>query len=123
MIDKWQAQYEFWSAFGWPAYNEYSVPDDAQMPYITYQASGGVFEQQAFITASIWTRSPSWEEADRKADEIEAYIRRMGCPKIKGGRMRVYIGDTVFAQNMDDPNDDQIRRKILNVTFEFMEQL
>ena len=122
-MDKWQAQYDFWSRFGWPAYDQYSVPDNAELPYITYQGMGGTFEQLIPVTASIWTRSPSWEMADTKADEIEAYINRMGAPEVKGGRYRVYIGNTPFAQNMDDPSDDQIKRKVLNVMFEFMTRL
>ena len=35
-MNKEQAIHFFWSQFGLPAYDENSVPDDAQMPYITY---------------------------------------------------------------------------------------
>ncbi len=119
-MDRWEALYDFWSSFSIPAYDETSVPSDAEMPYITYQASVGPFEQLQNITASIWTKSRSWLEADQKADEIENYIKHMGCPKINGGRYRVFIGDTPYAQNMGDPENDFIKRKLLNVVFEFM---
>jgi hypothetical protein len=119
-MDKWQAQHNFWSGFGVPAYEEHSVPDGAPFPYITYEAATSVFESLVSITASIWTRSTSWAQADALANAIEHHIKDMGCPIIDGGRYRVYIGDTTFAQKMDDPNDDQIKRIVLNVTFEYM---
>lgn len=119
-MDKWQAQYDFWSSFGVDAYEEHSVPDKAPFPRITYEAATGTFEIPVSITASIWTRTTSWVQADTLADAIERYIKSMGCPEINGGRYRVYIGNTKFAQRMDDPEDDQIKRILLNVTFEFM---
>lgn len=119
-MDKWQAQHEFWSSFGIDAYEEYSVPDNAPFPRITYKAATSTFENLVQITASIWTKSTSWVTADAIADDIELYIKNMGCPKIDGGRYRVYIGATPFAQRMNDPEDEQIRRILINVVFEFM---
>ncbi len=119
-MDKWEAQHNFWNSFGVPAYEEHSVPDDATFPRITYESATSTFENLVSITASIWTRTTSWLQADTLADNIERYIKQMGCPEIKDGRYRVFIGDTTFAQRMDDPNDDQIKRILLNVQFEFM---
>lgn len=121
-MDKWQAQHDFWNSFGVPAYEEHSVPDEDKniYPRITYESAMSTFENLVAITASIWTRTTSWVTADTLANTIEQYIKQMGCPEINGGRYRVFIGDTTFAQRMDDPNDDQIKRIVLNVTFEFM---
>lgn len=119
-MNRWQAQHEFWSSFGMPAYEENSVPVGAEFPYITYQSVSGGFSEILSVSASIWTRTTSWSTATAKADEIEKYIRSMGYPKIEGGRYRVYIGDSTFAQSMGDPNDAQIKRILLNVLFEFM---
>lgn len=119
-MDRWEALYNFWSSFGIPAYEENSVPDDAKMPYITYEASVGSFESTMPLSASIWDRTTKGTAfIDRKADEIEGYIKNMGCPEIQGGRLRVYT-DGVFAQNMGDPDDKLIKRKVLSVYFEFM---
>ena len=119
-MDKWQAQHNFWNSFGVPAYEEHSVPDNATFPRITYEAATSTFEDIVSITASIWTRTSSWAQADTLANTIEDYIKTMGCPEIDGGRYRVFIGLTTFARRMDDPNDDQIKRILLNVQFEFM---
>lgn len=121
MSDRWEAQYQFWSSFGIAAYEVNSVPEDAEMPRITYEAAVSPFDTSVPITATIWDRSTEgWAFLDKKADEIEQRIKSMGCPKIDGGRYRVWIGDAKFAQNMGDPDDKLIRRKILNVNFEFM---
>lgn len=119
-MDKWQAQHSFWSSFGVPAFEEHSVPDGTAFPYITYESAMSTFHNIVSITASIWTKSTSWESADTIANSIEQYIKTMGCPEIDGGRYRVYIGMTTFAQKLNDPNDDQIKRILLNVNFEFM---
>ena len=121
-MDKWQAQHNFWNSFGVPAYEEHSVPDDQRntFPRITYESAISAFEDLVSITASIWTRTTSWEQADTLANTIERFIKDMGCPEIEGGRYRVFIGNSTFAQKMDDPEDDQIKRIVLSVTFEFM---
>jgi hypothetical protein len=121
-MDKWQAQNSFWNSFGIPAWEEHSVPDNQKnvYPRITYEAATATFETLVPITASIWDKSTSWATADTLANTIESYIKSMGCPEVEGGRYRVFIGDTTFAQKMDDPADDQIKRILLNVTFEFM---
>lgn len=119
-MDRWETLYNFWSSFGIPAYEENSVPEDAQFPYITYEASVGTFDSITTLSASIWDRTTRGTAfVDAKADEIERYIKNMGCPKIEGGRYRVYAEGT-FAQNMGDPEDRLIKRKVLTVNFEFM---
>lgn len=124
-MDKWETIYHFWSSFGVPAYEQNSVPDyrDLTFPYITYEAAASGFEEPVSVAASIWDENSSWVRADALADKIERYIRKMGCPVIDGGRYHVWIGETTFAQNMGDPNNDRIRRKVLNVNFEFMTEV
>lgn len=122
-MDRWQAQYEFWSSFGVPAYEENSVPDekDVSFPYITYSAAASGFDEPVSITASVWDRNSSWSVVDGLADAIEHEIRTRLPQAYDQGMYRVYIGDTPFAQNMGDPSDDTIKRKVLSVVFEFMQ--
>ena len=122
-MDRWQALYKFWSSFGVPAYEENSVPEDATMPYITYEAAVAPFETDVSLSASIWDRTTKGTAfIDSKADEIEQFIKNIhACPVIKGGRYRVFIPEGAeFARNMDDPEDRLIKKKILTVNFEFM---
>lgn len=119
--DRYEALYDFWSSFGLPAYEENNVPEDAVFPYITYESTVGSFEDVVSLSASIWDRTTKGTAfIDQKADEIEQYISSMrACPVIKNGRYRVFI-EGPFASNMGDPDDRLIKRKHLNVYFEFM---
>lgn len=102
-MDKWQAIHNFWSGYGIPAYDENSVPDDAECPYITYNARIGSFEQPVQLTANIWYKSTSWAEASNKVDEIAASLYPYKIVRVDGGYMYVAEGSP-FAQRMKDDN-------------------
>ena len=120
-MDKIQALHSFWSGFGLKAYDETSVPDNAQLPYITYEVSSDEFGRTLMQSASVWYRSSSWTSITRKVDEISTYIGR-------GGRMIPYDGgslwlrkDSPWAQRMSEPSDDMIRRAVLGILIEFLD--
>lgn len=119
-MTKLQALHSFWSSFGLKAYDETSVPDNATMPYITYEVSSDDFGSELAQTGSIWYRSTSWTDITNKEAEIAEAITR-------GGKLITYDGGafwikkgTPWAQRMSDPNDDAVRRMLLNVTIEFL---
>lgn len=123
-MDVWQALFSFWSSFGVPAYEENSVPDadEISFPYITYQAVRGGFGADTVASASIWTRSTSWLQADTLADAaLEKLGGRSGGGYVQrhdGGGIWITAEDN-FAQNMGDPDDDMIKRKLLTVALRF----
>ena len=121
-MNKWQAQQEFWSSFGLNAYDQNTVPESAQMPYITYEAVSASIGNTQTITASLWYRSRSWSEISVKANEIEQKIYNMPpSVAIEGGRYKVRLpSDMPFAQRMDEPDDADVRRIVLNVEWEFL---
>lgn len=118
-MDKSQALNEFWSSFGIPAYDTNTVPDDAVMPYITYETGLDSIDNQIPLTASIWYRQLSWEDISKKAEQIAKYLQDINpiSKKIEGGRMYISRGFP-FAQRMSD-DDDMVRRIVLNITVEF----
>lgn len=118
MSDKWQAINDFWNSFDLPAYDEQSVPDDAQMPYIAYSASISNFEEPVPISASVYYRSTSWVDISHKVDEISAAIGTYYLQKINDGYMFIDRASP-FAQRMSDPNDDMVRRVYINLMVEF----
>ena len=121
-ILKTQALYDFWNSFGLTAYDEYTVPTgDAkpQLPYITYSAATGDFDNDVQISGSLWYSGYSWADADRKAAEISAALANGGkLIPYSDGRLWIKRG-TPFAQHMADENDT-IRRIYLNLTAEFL---
>lgn len=122
MINKWQAQYQFWSSFGLPVYDAASVPDgdDAPaFPYITYSGVNGNFNESSASSISVWTRGTSWTEADTISDQIQEALKNGGAVvPYDGGIVWITPGEP-FSQNMGDPEDDLIRRKYIIVQLHF----
>lgn len=117
-MDKSQAIHNFWSRFGIPAYDEFSVPDKAQLPYITYGVSTGSMDDSLNLSASVWYRGSSWAEISMKVDEIETYIGYSGLiSPIDGGYIYITKGSP-FAQRMD--GGDKVKRVYLNIQAEFL---
>lgn len=121
-MDKSQAIHEFWSQFGLTAYDENTVPDDASMPYITYEVSIGSLDDSINMGGSIWYRSTSWKEISQKADEIEKTVNRNGyyISNINNHEYLYITKGIPFYQRMSDPADDMIRRIYFNLTAEFL---
>ena len=72
-------------------------------------------------TASLWYRDSSWKSITEKEQEIAEYITR-------GGRLIGYDQGAVWlkraspwAQRMNDPSDEMIRRIVLNIAVEFLD--
>ena len=114
------AIYQFWSSFGLTAYEENTVPTDADFPYITYQFVTDSFDREIPLTASLWYRGESWTAINAKTEEISQKISRGGkIISCDGGAIWLKRGQP-FAQSMGDESDDLIKRKYLNITAEFM---
>lgn len=123
-MNKYQALQCFWSSFGWAAYNENTVPDDALEKngnkYITYEAATDSYGQDMLLSASLWQRSTSWTEIHAKAEEIAEYIETQFPPEIPvdGGFLKIRKASPFAADSADD--DDTIRRIRLNIYAEFL---
>ena len=120
-MNKEQTLNAFWNGFKLKAYDENSVPDTAQLPYITYETGVDNFGNFVALTANLWYRSSSWSEITAKEQEIADFITR-------GGRMINYDGGAMWiqraspwAQRLSDQSSDMIRRIVLNYTIEFMD--
>ena len=112
------ALYEFYSQF-LTAYEETAVPDDATLPYITYDIVTDSWDSETALTCSVWYRSTSWAQCNAKTREIGDTIGLGGIVlPCDGGAIWLKRG-TPFAQNMTD-DDDDIRRKYINITAEFI---
>lgn len=119
-MDKAQAIQAFWSSFGIPAYDEQTVPDDATLPYITYNVSTDSLDRPVPLSGSIWYRGTSWTDVTAKAEQIAAYVGARGHTVIRfdGGYLYVTKGSP-FYQRVSD-TDPMMRRIYINVTAEFI---
>lgn len=121
-MDKEQALNSFWSQFGVPAYDANTVPEDADLPRITYDVITDNFGVSNILSASIWDRSRSWKSVTDIQHEIES---RLGY----GGQIIPYDRGTLwvkrgvpFAQRMSD-TDDSIRRIVISIEVEYTSEV
>lgn len=108
MTDTAKALYQFFSSFGLPAYTEYSIPDDAQLPYITYQLIEPDWDDAATFYARVWYRSTSFVEVNAKADEIKAAIGEGKSLPTDHGAIYLSKGSP-FLQYMPFEGDDTLK--------------
>ena len=118
-MNKEQALHNFWSSFGLSAYDQNTVPDDAALPYITYDVAVDDFKYPVSLTASIWDRSTSWTTVTNTLNQISESVGL-------GGKMIPYdngsiwiVKGTPFAQRVTD-EDRSIRRIYVNIEAEFI---
>lgn len=111
--------HSFWSSFGLTAYEENSVPTEASFPYLTYQLVVDSFDNEVSMTASLWDNSTSWAYLTVKSNEIAQTIGRGGIIlNCDGGSIWIKKG-VPFIQNMSDPSNTNIKRKLINITVEY----
>ena len=85
MTDTAQALYQFWSGFGLPAATINTVPDDWDVPYITYSLVETEPVEPATHYAQVWYRSTSNAAMLAKVDEIKNAIGTAAVLKCDGG--------------------------------------
>ena len=119
MATKAQAFQTWAQGFGVPAYSSASVPNDATLPYITYDFASAMFgEQQQAIVLNLWYPATSTEaDANAKAEEIGQALGiggvRLTC---EGGMVWLLRGEP-FYQAVTDANG--LHRRYINITAEF----
>ena len=120
-MTKAAALHSFFGGFGLTAYEENSAPDDAVFPYLTYSLTTGSFsDYPSTITISLWYRSTSWTAANAKCEEISAAIGLGGqLIECDGGKIWIKRGQP-FANSTGDADDELIKRKIINVSADYL---
>jgi len=114
------ALYEFFSSFGIPAYPHTAVPDDAKMPYITYDTLIAAFgDAPVSLTVNVWYYTESEALPNAMVDRIAKAITNGGVQiPCDGGTMWITKGSP-FAQSVADDSDKNIKRRYLNIDVEF----
>jgi len=123
MTDKEQALHQFWSGFGWKAYDENTVPDNAMEQlgghYITYSVVTAALDEPVPIHANLWMRDTSWEAITQKANAISEAIGIGGVVvPFDSGYLWICRG-TPFSQRLPE-SDDTIRKIYLNLMVEYL---
>ena len=108
------ALYRFFSSFGLPAFPEYSVPDEAQLPYITYQLIEPDWDDGGTFYARVWYRTTTYTAINAKLDQIKAAVgEAVSLPFDSCGAVYLMKG-TPFIQYMPMEGDDTLKVAYLN---------
>lgn len=108
MTNTAKALYRFFSSFDLDAYTEYTVPEEAELPYITYQVAEPGWNAIGTIYARVWYRSTSFVAINAKVDEIMAAVGEGVSIPTDGGAVYLTKG-TPFAQNIPMEGDDTLK--------------
>lgn len=102
------------------AYPATSVPDNAQMPYLTYDYMDGSFYDGSYnMAVNLWYRTTNEAEPNAKAQEMSRAIGSTGLIiRCDGGGLWIKRG-TPFCQVVKDV-DNAIKRRYINVIVEFL---
>lgn len=114
MTETAKALYGFYSGFGIPAYTETTVPDDAELPYITYSLPETEPLEPATHFAQVWYYGTSNAGVIAKADEIKRAIGTGVLIKCDGGGYVCIRPQTPLIQLMVDQTPE-IRRAYINL--------
>lgn len=112
-----EALYSFWSGFGLTAYTTNNVPQEAVLPYVTYDLTIGKTLSSAPLAGRLWYEGTLPRAMFQKADEIYNRIKNGYQIPCGNGYLVLYPGDP-FAQPVAD-EDDRISTLYLNLTASF----
>lgn len=105
------ALYDFWSGFGIPAYLQDNVPDDAVLPYITYELVRGDAMGATVLVAHNWHQKAAGGNAARHEvmDAIARAIPSQGRRVPVGrGFVMLYRNDATFQTDVADEEDPSV---------------
>ena len=119
MTTKAAAIHAWINSFGVPAYPASAVPDDAEMPYLTYTPVDGAWDDpEQPMQVDLWYRGESEAAPNAKADEISRSIG-LGGTMIGSEAGAVWVRrGSPFCQSVPD-EDRTVKRRMINLTIEF----
>lgn len=117
MTTKSAALFNFFSGFGINTYANTAVPDEAEMPYVTYENIQDNWGNPVSLTVNLWYRTTSEKILNDKVDEIARKLPHY--EPFEGGAI-LFTRGTPFAQALTDDSDVNVKRRYLNINAEFL---
>jgi hypothetical protein len=118
-MTKGAAIHGFYSSFGIGAYSASSVPEDVIFPYLTYEFVADAMGQVS-TSVNLWYYTESEAIPNAKAQEISEAIGLGGkILRFDGGAVWIKRGSP-WCQSLKDDTAPGIKRRLLNVTLEYI---
>lgn len=120
-MTKAAALHQFFSSFGMTTYTAAGVPEDAILPYLTYELIVDAWDGGPVgLTVNLWFYTESEAIPNAKADEISKKIGMGGVMlPCEGGYIWVKRGSP-WCQSLSDETDKAIKRRYLNIMVEYL---
>ena len=106
---------QFLNGFEIPAYTTLTVPDDVELPYITYPLVQPEWDQKTSFYIQGWYRTTTYDDMLAKADRIMGEIGTGLKLRMNGGYMVLYP-ETPFFQLVPSEEDNDVRSFYLNLS-------
>ena len=103
------------------SYSESSVPDDATLPYLTYEMITSAWDGgEVGLTVNMWFRTTSEKEPNAAVDKLSKAIG-LGGVQIPCDEGVIWLKrGSPWAQSLTDGTDKTIKRRYINVTAEYL---
>jgi len=101
--------HDFWNSFGIPAYVEFTIPEEAELPYITYELVKPYWDEQAPYYARLWYRDTLMTNIMAKAEEIADRIGT-GIRLERNGTYVFLFKDANFFQFLPNEIEDPTQK-------------
>ena len=103
------------------SYAAYAVPDDATLPYLTYELITSAWNGgEVGLTVNMWFRTTSEKEPNAAVDKLSKAIGLGGVfLHCDDGVIWLKRGSP-WAQSLTDETDKTIKRRYINVTAEYL---
>ena len=119
-MTKGAALQAFFSRF-MDAYAASAVPDDATLPYLTYELITSVWNGgEVGMTVNMWFRTTSEKEPNAAVDKLSKAIGIGGVQLPCDDGVIWLKRGSPWAQSLTDATDKTIKRRYINVTAEYL---
>ena len=100
-----------------PSYAASAVPDDVEMPYLTYELITSAWDEGSVgMTVNLWYYTTSESEPIAQAREISKALG-LGGVQIPCDDGSIWLTrGSPWCQSLTDAGDERIKRRYLNIT-------
>ena len=103
------------------AYAASAVPDDATLPYLTYDLITSAWGSgEVGLTVNMWFRTTSEKEPNAAVDKLSKAIGLGGVQLPCDDGIIWLKRGSPWAQSLTDETDKTIKRRYINVTAEYL---
>ena len=111
---------DYWNSFDIPAYPEETVPDDATLPYITYDLKSPYWRDASIYNVRVWYEDTSFTGIINMVDKISADIGEGKRMESNGVIIYLFKEDTFFQMQPVPDSETDYKVAYLSMTIQVL---